>query len=49
MGFYFLFATFHVWNGVVMRNDEIVEQPVNLTNMTPRLVNEGIRYGNGNI
>ena len=41
---YSVYITYPYWNCVLMRNGDIVEQPVNLENMTPRLVNEGVRY-----
>jgi hypothetical protein len=41
----FLFHSAHIWNGVLMRNDEIIEQPIRLDDrMTERLVNEGVRF-----
>ena len=40
-----ILSTLHIWNSTLMRNGEIVEQPVNLDDhMSERLSNEGIRY-----
>lgn len=36
--------TLYIWNSVLMRNGDVVEQPVNMENLPRRLVNEGIRY-----
>ena len=41
----YLFAGMHIWNGMLMRNYEIVEQPYALHgNMAERLAKEGIRF-----
>ena len=44
MIFFFLFRNFHLINGIVMRNYDVVEQPVDLEGFTHRLISEGDRY-----
>ena len=44
MVFFFLFRNFHLINGIVMRNFDVVEQPVDLEGFTARLVNEGKNF-----
>ncbi|ELT94450.1 hypothetical protein CAPTEDRAFT_33970, partial [Capitella teleta] len=45
MGNYiFAFKTYGIWNSVLVRNNRIVEMPLNLTSITQRLIEEGQRF-----
>ena len=45
-----LYASIKTMNGVLMRNDKVVEQPYDLTkNLAERLVREGVRYLEGQV
>ncbi|ELU16391.1 hypothetical protein CAPTEDRAFT_213610 [Capitella teleta] len=45
MGNYiFTLKTFGIWNSALVRNDRIVEMPLNLTSITQRLIGEGQNF-----